>query len=38
MVTKYNTRDYTDYNEFKFKPKFIHKNLKAVSHDIISKY
>lgn len=38
MVTKYNPGNYTNYNEFKFKPKFIHKNLKAVSHDIIRKY
>lgn len=36
MVTKYNATNYGNFNELQFKPRFIHKNLKSLSHDIIS--
>lgn len=35
MATKYNIRDDGNFVEIKLKPMFIHKNLKAVSHNII---
>lgn len=38
MVTKYNTTNYGNFNELKFKHRFIHKNLKAISYDRISTY
>lgn len=36
MVIKYSTTNYANFNKLKFKPRFIHKNLKATSHGIIS--